>query len=794
LWRTAPITTETVIESGRDLVGTLIPGPALLARVKAAATAGADWLPVLHELVTTKTSLPPDATLRQAGVFMQVCRVLGAVARRRPLMIVLEDLHWADSGSIALLFHLGRELNAHPILVLGSYRPTDVALGRAKERHPLEAVVAELKGRQAELILELDQAGNRGFVDALVDREPNRLGRAFRTALYRQTAGHALFTVEVLRTMKHRGMLVQDPDNLWLEGEDLDWDQLPERVDGVIAARIQRLPGELRDLLTVAAVEGEEFTSDVIARILGIEAKQVSRTLSRELEDRHRLVRAVGVRTLPDRRLSVFGFSHVLFRRHLYSSLNEVDRVQLHHDVALALEELFSHDTEEIAVRLAHHFEQAGVTDRAIHYLRQSGVSATRMTANREAVDHLTRAFQLLETLPESRERDRIELTLQFALQGPWSGLQGWAGPEVSRAVERASALAEKVGDQTQRAWVLYLTGSLYTTNGRVPEIAEVAKRLRKLAGSMGDEAFGLMADALTSYWATYTGRFSTGLDGWKSVIERYDPKRHRWIAHAGGGDPAVLGHAHIALLLARMGFLDQCLEWFDRGMELAETVGHHNSTCHLMTVGFGCRAYRYEFDRAEALVERTFELASEHGFEHWIVACEAWRGQLRVVQGDVKGGVALISENLDRLRGLGFEGFTIDLLCGLALGYLAGGRLDEAMASLDEALDAVNRQRPHLMEPEVHRHRGDVHLATGAAADAEADYRKAVTLSQSQSAGLFELFAVSRLAGLQRAQGRFDEARNILAPVLRRFTEGLDTPPLIEARALLYELENQNE
>ncbi len=392
LWRAAPLAAEAVVEFGRDLVGTLIPGAALLTRVEAAAPAGASWLAPLRELVRRKVSLPPDVALQQAAVFMQVARVLGAVARRRPLLLVLEDLHWADAGSIALLFHLSREVTAHRVLVLGSYRPTDVALGRGCERHPLEPLVAELRGRHSQLTVELGQQGDRGFVDALIDSEPNRLGGGFRESLFRQTAGHALFTVEVLRTLQDRGMLVRDPENRWIEGTDLDWGTLPERVEGVIGARIERLPERLRELLTIAGIEGEDL------QCRGGGAGSGRRRPRHHPPAQPRAGSAPSAGTRPrcrarhHRPASLFGFSHVLFQRYLYTNLHEVERVQLHEDVGTALEALYGDDTEEIAVRLAHHFEEAGITARAVHYLHQAGVRATRMTANQEAVGHLTKA------------------------------------------------------------------------------------------------------------------------------------------------------------------------------------------------------------------------------------------------------------------------------------------------------------------------------------------------------------------------------------------------------------------
>ena len=244
-------------------------------------------------------------------------------------------------------------------------------------------------------------------------------------------------------------MIVHDPEGRWVEGEGLDWAALPERVEGVIAARVERLPDELRDLLAVASVEGEEFTAEVVARVRDADTREVVRLLSRELETRHRLVRAHGVRALAAGRLSRFGFSHVLFQRYLYGTLNEVERVQLHEDVGTALEALYGDDTEEIAVQLAHHFEQAGIIDKAIRYLQQAGQSCVHRTANREAIGHFQRALELLATLtgvgrarphrarpadgdPDPADR-RCSAGGTHGLERPWSGPTIWWSGSATR-------------------------------------------------------------------------------------------------------------------------------------------------------------------------------------------------------------------------------------------------------------------------------------------------------------------------------------------------------------------------
>jgi tetratricopeptide (TPR) repeat protein len=240
------------------------------------------------------------------------------------------------------------------------------------------------------------------------------LGDAFRETLHQHTRGYPLFTVELLRGMQERGDLVQDGEGRWVEGAALDWETLPARVEAVIAERIGRLPKRLRDVLTIAGVEGETFTAEVMARVEAADEREMVRCLSDTLDRKYRLVSARGIQRAGPalsgakggRRVSLYRFRHILFQKHLYNSLDRVERVHLHEAVGTALEALYGSEAEEIvaikagAAQLARHFQEAGIVEKAVGYLRQAGERAQRLYANREAVLYLRQALALLEDTP----------------------------------------------------------------------------------------------------------------------------------------------------------------------------------------------------------------------------------------------------------------------------------------------------------------------------------------------------------------------------------------------------------
>ena len=372
------------------------------------------------------------------------------LAHRHPLLLVIDDLQWADAGSIGLLFHLGKRLKKCPILIVGVYRPADVALGREGKRHPLDPVINELQREFGNNGIDLKQAMGRPFVEAILDTEPNRLGAAFRKALYQHTRGQALFTIEILRDMQRRGDLVKDETGRWVEGPALDWEILPARVDGVIRERIDRLPHRLQKTLRVASVEGEDFLAEVVAQVQTVNEWAMVEQLSGILDKQHRLVSSQISRRLGTQRLSRYRFRHILFQHYLYNSLDKVEQAFLHEMVGNSLERLYAGQTEAIAVQLARHFQVADLKTKAVLYLSRAGKRALRLCANEEAAAHIAEALALLKTCPETAERTDQELDLQTSLGPALIALKGYAAPEVEKAYTRARELCQQVGPTPQ--------------------------------------------------------------------------------------------------------------------------------------------------------------------------------------------------------------------------------------------------------------------------------------------------------------------------------------------------------
>ena len=395
LWALIPHSVQALVSAGSDLIDIFIPGSILIRRATTAAPEPADWLTPLKQVVARKEAGQHQTDLKQDNLFEQYTQFLQELAQQHPLLLVLDDLQWADAGSISLLFHLGRWLQGHQILIVGIYRPADIGLGRAGERHPLAPVINEFERYFGQMEVSIKQTSGQQFVERLLDIEPNRLDAGFRHELYQRTGGHALFTIEILRGMQARGDLVQDKIGQWVAKPTLDWKTLPTRVESMIGERLSRLPARLQEALKVASVAGEDFTAEVIAHIQTIDEREMIRWLSSELDKQHRLVRASGSQRVAGQRLSHYRFRHLLFQHYVYQSLDDVERTYLHEAVGLALEQLYGERATEVALPLARHFQAADLPAKAITYLQVAGDVATQLYAGVEAAAHYRQALTM---------------------------------------------------------------------------------------------------------------------------------------------------------------------------------------------------------------------------------------------------------------------------------------------------------------------------------------------------------------------------------------------------------------
>ncbi len=781
LWALAPHTARLVLERGPSLVGVMVNGALLVERVETAAP-DVPWLEPLRLRVEIAAAQPPAPERMQPALFDEFMAVLDGIARIAPLLVVIDDLQWADAGSVALLWHLCRRLEGRRILVVGCYRPEEV-LGTAAGGHPLQAVIDELRTMAADRVLELTPG--RDFVDAYLDAEPNRLDEAFRERLQARTAGHPLFTTEMVRGMADRAEIRRGRDGLWIVGGSLDWQRLPTRVEAAIARRFRRLPDDTRRDLIIAAVQGEEFIAEVVARVR--DDPEARTRLRLESTSGNLVIEPAGAMRVAGEIVERYRFRHILFQQFLDRELDDAERARLHETTGRTIEDLFAGHPDPPVVDLAHHFDEAGLVEPAIAYARAGGYRAVRMSANEEAIRLFGRALELLSELPESPARDTDELVLLAALMAPTMAVRGYTAPESEAGGRRIRQLADRLEPSPVMALALAGLAHYLTIRARHYEGLAISRDVGQLGEALDNAGIRCLAAYMTGYEELWMGRVDAGGRNLEAAVDLHDPERDTWLVPSLGMAVGPEAHAWGALAALYRGRPATAYRMADDGVALARRIGHPFSLCHALDIGgVVVRLMAGDHEAALRFADEAAAIAEEEHFPFWATGIALHRGMAIGHLGDPEAGIQLIEGSLSEWEDTGVDSFR-----GWALSQLAS--LEALRGQPERGLEIVDEELPHAMavgeglsELFLRLERGRLEQATGAIEAALTTLEDVAASAREAGAGFLELRAATALASLVTDLGRSEEADAVLGPVLATFDEGPDIPHVAAARAVL--------
>jgi DNA-binding SARP family transcriptional activator/predicted ATPase len=788
---------QALIQGGPALLDTFIPALPLVTLLENALPEKQDLRQQLQAWVERNSHGSRAPMADQQQILYQYTQVMALLAAEHPLLLIIDDLQWADATSIVLLFHLARHTRQNRILLLAAFRPHDLAMGRSGERHPLQPVLHELQRYFGDIQIDLDQAlesTGRTFVDQLLDSNPNRLGEEFRAALYRLTEGHPLFTVELLQSLQARGDLVQELDGYWIERVQPDWDLLPARIEGIIAERIDRLSELLQEILAIASIAGERFNAETIAQVQGADVGPIIRRLSDELGRRHHLVYALDPAPLQGQRLAQYRFRHSLFQYYLYNRLDPNERRYLHGEVGSALEKLYGAQADEFAVELARHFAEAGQGAKMVNYLLLAAEQALQLYAYAEAVAHCEQALAWLHSQPDTPARARLELPFQLLVGAALDGSVGTESPAMADAYVQALQLYQQSGEpaelRPQHIAALLGLALHHAICARWPTVRELCDRAFALASQ--EES-----DLLTiAHWCTGMAMFNQceftsaryHLEEGITLSHSHHGRYGNLLANLFSSDPEVACRTWLCWTYWVLGLLDQALEQNQAALARARAIHHPPTLLYALceTMGFHC--FRREPHRIFPLAEEAYALPNQYTQPFLLSGVMALHGWALTYIGNYSEGCAKIYQELAYQKTTGAQVAHAYSMVLLVEGLYAAGEIEEGLQWVEQALEIIETGTEGYLEAEIYRWKGELLLAQpGAAADAaEAAFLQALVVARRQQAKIWELRAAVSLGRLWQRQGKRTQAHQLLDEIYGWFTGGFDTLDLQEAKALL--------
>jgi tetratricopeptide (TPR) repeat protein len=720
--------------------------------------------------------LPPQESRRL--LFNAIVELLARQAALSPMLLLFEDVHWADEATLALLVRVAQAISRMRCLIIVTHRDDEIDL-----KPPLTKTLDELiRLRVVERIrlLGLPAAAVAQMIEALSGKEPSR---ALVDHVYSSTDGNPLFVEEIVQHLEQSGSNIESLE----EGELA----LPASLRVVIGRRLGLVSKDTRKILETAATIGRSFTFALLESATGVQVEKLIDCVE-EAENAGLIWSKL---EHPDAR---FQFAHELMRRSAMEEVSAARSQQLHLRIAQAIELLYPNALEDRADDLAHHFWNAGrAADPAktIHFLQLAGKKAVLSSAINEALNHFRRALEMLSSLRPTEDNIQQELSLQLRVGSALGTVRGWSAPEVGQAFGRATELCRKIGTRQQLFSAISGMANFHALRSELHQARELTQELTALAehGAEDHDLVGAHQVSGTVLWVM--GAFSEARRHLERAISIADRLHTLFLASGSSDDPGVLNRAYATVVLCCLGFPDQALKLRRQAVELIRKLAHPYS----LAAGFGYLAYfhllRREGEAVLELVDEAGRIAAEYGFQRAAKDLAGLRGFALIEMNRPAEGIFQSQQSGASLRGHGSGWLRAAGLARLGWAYGRLGRPADGLAALAKGLEVSARTGERWFDAELHRLKGELLLqahggvVSSVAAEAQACFRQALGIARSQHAKWWELRAATSLAGLLARQNELDAARQALLPVYTWFTEGFDTPDLKESKALLDEL-----
>jgi tetratricopeptide (TPR) repeat protein len=684
-----------------------------------------------------------------------------AVDEGQPILIVMEDLHWAGSESLALLAHLAGQVAVWPVLIIGSYR--------ADERPDLPA---ELPTMTTVLLPRLDESSIAQLSESMLGTAGR--SRAVVDLLQRETEGNVFFMVEVMRALAdHYGNLEQIgqstlPRSIYAGGMEI-----------VVRRRLDRVPEETRDLLAVAAVAGRQLDLDILRAI----APAI------DLDDWLTTCAACAVLSADDSGLKEgrWRFAHDKLRETLLRDLAEARRQRIHQQVAEAIEA--TKNTALYAAQLAHHWGAAGDPLRELLYIGMAGDQAIRSSANPEAIDLFQRGLSRLETLPNFPDRAQVEVAFLSQLGLATMALKGYGAPEVADAFRRAREYLAQLGDARQSFQVLSMLAGYNIARAEYKTAVELGQQMIDLGGVMGSVVGTLGGHLIIGQALAFMGDHEGAERHLREVVDRYDFTRRSRSRLNAIQDPGVAAMLFLAITRWMQGYPQEALDLALRGIAAAELLDHPITTTFAVHWANITRHYRGDYSSSLELAQATLEMSRDRDFALFIPVGQLYHALAGMRLGEIDGqrGLTMLREALESYKATGAV-FCIPFFQAVMAEVLAeSGEVDEALLLLDDAEILIEHTGERWIDPEICRLRGQFTLLQGGdRAEAERYFREALAGAQDHGARSLALRAAIQLCRVRQGTDRAAEGQSDLRALYETFTEGHDTRDLREAAELL--------
>jgi serine/threonine protein kinase/predicted ATPase len=713
----------------------------------------------------------------------EISTLVDEISRMHPLVLCVDDVHWADLSTTDLLGYLARRIEDRSILLVVTCRPSALAQGHHAFLPLKHDLVAHGMAREIRPGY-LDEPAIARYLS--LQFADHNFPSSLASVIHQRTEGHPLFVADLLRDLRRRQVLRQQ-DGRWIVAEDLAAveREMPESVRSLVQRKMDALDETDRRLLAAASLQGIDFDTVIVSTTLDTPEDEVEDRLER-LEREHALVRFVDEWESPDRRLTLrYRFAHHVYHNAFDRILRATRRAALSRRMADLLIGRLCDQPCDCAADIALLLESAREPVRAAEFWNRAARNAARLYAHDETTRLAQRGLALLEKEPPSPERAAAELDLQMTYGLAIKTSQGYAIPEVGRAYGRARELCRQVKDPGRVIPVLIGLSAHHVVSGEITTSRDVGLEMLDLFNRLGDPNLQMLGQWSLGAALFHLGELEVAHDHLMRGLELYDPTFHEPRVWEVGIDPGIFCRCELSRTLTLLGYPDQGLACAQEAVARARELAHPQTLAFGLLFTIMVHLARREPVQVRDLYEELSALCRQHGIAQELQWATPLCGRALVDLGDVVHGLDLLSQGLEAhlaTRSTLLRPYYFALYAGA---LLRAGKLDAAQAALDESGAVADATSQHAYDAEHRRLQAEVHRAHGDQARAEERYVESLSIARAQGARWLELRAARGYAAHLIAAERPDEARRALE-ICEWFTEGRGTLDFMYADGLL--------
>ena len=741
------------------------------------------FLPILDALARClpEPILGPSAGGATASGMMpeRAVRLLGGavegLAAEQPLVLVLEDLHWSDPSTLDVLSYLARRPDACPLLVLATYRPTELIL----RRHPLRGLEQELRAHQQCAQLALGRL-SLGAVQRWLEARCASPPRPLVDWLHRRTEGHPLFLITLFSSLVD-AELVAYRDGAWQVDPGYAGFGVPESLRLMIDRQAEHLDEADRRLLEAASAVGTQFSAASVAAAVEEELIALEARCDALARDGH-FIRAAGVAEWPDGTVAAaFEFTHELYRSTLYARLSPAHARVLHQRIGRRLEDAYGARADDVATELSVHFERGHDAGRAAKYLEKAATLDTWRGAHREAVAALRRAIAIVALLPDSAERTDRLIFLNLRLGASLLVAEDYADPAVQATFERCRELAERADALPP---LLVALAGLHTYHAARAELADTGRIVPRILE---------LAERLPLPQAIVVAHTCAAWSEWSRGALAAACAHGEWAIAANLTEPMtfpsafdLVGYAFGTTAFATMarGDLAAARALSAQGRAWSDHTGRPVDHATSLALAALLHAFMNEPAAAGAYAAQSVAVAEEHGFRQWRATGRIIAAWATAVERRSTESLATVVARIDEYARMGLRTQLSAFLCLAAGAQIVAGKKEAPLELLTQAEAHARTSGEQCYLAEVHRLHGEIALPREPR-KAEARFQSAIEVARAAGAKLWELRATVSLATLRRREKKPVVARQLLDAALASFPPELDAPDVRAARTL---------